>query len=146
MKKILIFLVFSGFAQLGFSQVSIETEAACPDCRPIAGCGVCWETKEEAEACIDDRLGVDDEIPSGALTVSPNPTSGFFNITYNREISGTIEIFNQLGSVVKKLAPSNSKTNQLQIDATDFAPGLYFMKYYDNVTKKRATLKIVVNK
>lgn len=142
MKKLIYTFLFIVFAIPAFGQVAIEATVGCPSCRPIPGCGICWETKEQADNCINDRNA--DTIPID-FRVSPNPTkSGTFRITHNQEISGTILIINQLGSIVKTIESENSKTNQLSIDGSDLSEGLYFIKYLDLKTKESITKKLLL--
>lgn len=135
--------VFGCLSQLASGQIQIEATVSCPECRPVLGCGICWETKEQADECVNDRASGDINV-SNNLIISPNPSNGEFRITYNKEISGTIQFIDQTGRVVKVITSNNSKTNQMTVSGANFSPGLYFIKYFDANTKHNITKKLVI--
>ncbi|WP_027394367.1 T9SS type A sorting domain-containing protein [Aquimarina latercula] len=146
MKKLIIFLTFSCIVQYGFSQVSVNPIVECPPCRPISGCGVCWENQQQANNCEINRSDDFDNIKESQLTVYPSPIkNGNFSITYNREITGKIKIVNQLGAIVKIIEPSSAKSNHMTINV-NLEAGLYFMIYYDTKRKEKITKKLLFTK
>lgn len=81
--------------------------------------GKLFDTTEEA-------LGVKDAFDS-LFTVSPNPSSNVFNLTFKNTISKlTIEVLSLNGKSVKKVNISN--TNKTKVDISNLSKGMYILK------------------
>lgn len=72
---------------------------------------------------------------SNSISIYPNPTSKFLNISSNLNIQ-TIEMYDVLGKMVLKLG----KTEQIKIDQFEF--GIYLLKIYSE--KGEMTKKVVI--
>jgi len=82
-----------------------------------------------------------------ALTVSPNPTAGLSNVTFGLVEATDIDVvvYNVMGQAVKTFNQSfNSGVNQFQLDASNFANGVYFVNL--NSAEGTSTVKFTVNK
>ena len=82
-----------------------------------------------------------------ALTVSPNPTSGLANVTFGLATATDIDVvvYNVIGQAVKTVNQSfNAGVNQFQLDATNFANGVYFVNL--NSAEGTSTVKFTVSK
>ncbi|MEM9991673.1 MAG: T9SS type A sorting domain-containing protein, partial [Bacteroidota bacterium] len=75
------------------------------------------------------------------LRVFPNPTQDQLNIAFASEQAATIEIFDQLSRRVKTIVTKNA---QNQIDVSDLATGLYWLKVQTN--RQLYTLPVVLGK
>lgn len=79
--------------------------------------------------CEDVPLGLAKEVSANGL-IFPNPTAGKF--TLRTESTGELEILDQHGNLLKRQAISAEET---EIDVEKFAPGIYFVKLGNSVTK-----------
>ncbi|MGK0362973.1 MAG: hypothetical protein ACI85O_000012 [Saprospiraceae bacterium] len=82
-----------------------------------------------------------------ALTVSPNPTSGLANVTFGLTEANDIDVtvYNVMGQTVKTINQSfNAGVNQFQLDASNFANGVYFVNL--NSAEGTSTVKFTVSK
>ena len=82
---------------------------------------------------------LDDEIENSSISISPNPTSNFINLTINNEVSTTITLVDVLGKVSIKETMSGSKT----INVSDYKNGIYFLRIESDGVKA-ITRKIIV--
>lgn len=73
---------------------------------------------------IGASVGIKENLFSGNVLVSPNPTTGFINITSTNDLH-LVEVTTVTGQVLLKKTCSD-KTHQLQLN--DFAEGVYFVK------------------
>lgn len=81
------------------------------------------------------------KLNSKEIKVYPNPASSEFTIEVDKEFSGSnVDIFNEKGSLVKRVVLQNEIT---KVNATDLTNEVYFL----NVEKsnKRANGKIVIH-
>jgi len=87
----------------------------------------------------DTTLTIINTVQSEFINVSiyPNPTKGLVYIDYNNADDIEIEIYNALG----KLLSTDSKQNN-QIDLSNYASGLYFVKCLNN--KRQQTLHRII--
>ena len=80
------------------------------------------------------------------LSVSPNPTTGIFNINVNlpenEEIA--ITVFNSVGQVIEAVANGEVSNNTYTVDITNQANGIYYVKM--NVKGSVITEKIILNR
>ncbi|WP_026753252.1 T9SS type A sorting domain-containing protein [Sediminibacter sp. Hel_I_10] len=76
-----------------------------------------------------------------SLTVYPNPATNALNLKWDQNNKVTINIFNALGKVMYYEKDQNIQ-NELKIDISNYAAGLYFVKV--NTTKGSMTKKIIV--
>jgi hypothetical protein len=76
--------------------------------------------------CIDNPVGVANNSQSNNIVVSPNPSSGLFNILSDHEMSDVvIEIFNSLGE--KVYDKSIARANTIDVDLKNINAGIYFL-------------------
>jgi len=130
----------------GTAQVSVNAIVECPPCRPISGCGVCWENQQQADICTINKSMVMRSTKKTDLIIRPNPVvNGSFTLIYTEEITGKITIVNQQGAIVKTIEPSNTKSNQMTINI-NLESGLYFVIYYDAQKKEKITKKLLFTK
>ncbi|WP_299112093.1 T9SS type A sorting domain-containing protein [uncultured Winogradskyella sp.] len=86
--------------------------------------------KEEVAVAEEDITKGDEDLDLNAqLTLYPNPTNGLVSVTLNSnsdvKISNTINVYNNVGILVKKV-PGNTKNKQ-DIDFTNLASGMYLV-------------------
>jgi photosystem II stability/assembly factor-like uncharacterized protein len=80
-----------------------------------------------------------------AFSLSPNPTSGKFTITFSRPSENTtVEIYDILGNLRSSTVPVETGAKEINIDASHLPAGIYFVR----VTTKalRATLPVEIIK
>lgn len=148
MKKLNIIVLLCLIFSLGVSaQVSVNATVECPPCRPVEGCGICWENQQQADQCEENRLNPNEEdIKSDeklSLTVQKNPIlDGNVSIVSSMQMSGQIKIYNQLGAMVKSIDLKNNQSNYLNIQL-DLQSGLYFLVYYDYRINEKVTKKLL---
>ncbi|MDC0177467.1 T9SS type A sorting domain-containing protein [Polaribacter sp.] len=81
--------------------------------------GKLFDTTEEA-------LSINDAFDS-LFTVSPNPSSNVFNLTFKNTINKlTIELLSLNGKPVKKVNISN--TNKARVDISNLSKGMHILK------------------
>lgn len=123
---------------------------------------VCFETRNflapefdpigSGDRAILDNIEISAEIVStseiitkfSGLTVSPNPTNGAFDLSWESELSGSvdIEIFDTFGKRVKVLTVQNNiGQNNVSTDLINVANGAYFIRLSDG---KVAVVKRIV--
>ena len=70
------------------------------------------------------------KITNGGIKIFPNPNNGVFNLTCDSfEKNKTVEIYNTLGSLVKRMQISSENT---QIDLSDESNGFYLLQIFEN--------------
>ncbi len=129
MKKIISFLLFCNLVAIGYSQVN--TTVQCPPCRPVAACGLCWESQQQADdSQCDPTLSVDDlENAKANIVITPNPIkNGSFTVSSSQLIDGNMTIVSQLGAIIQVIPPSATPANFRNIELK-LQSGLYFMIY-----------------
>jgi hypothetical protein len=77
------------------------------------------------------------ELRNNSLSIFPNPTNGFLNVKVNK--AGHIRVINALGTIILNENVSNS--NQVNLDLTNEANGIYFVQY--NNGKEIVTQKFI---
>jgi hypothetical protein len=89
---------------------------------------------------IGASVGVKESLISGGMLVSPNPTNGLLNISFNTIPQNTkIELYNSIGALVLS-ETMNNKTNAINV--MDLSSGIYFMKVLEG-NKVVAVKKVV---
>ena len=74
----------------------------------------------------DPTVGIKELVYSGFLFISPNPTNGILNISFNAIPQNTkIEVYNSIGALVLTESMSNKYNT---INVSDLSNGMYFMK------------------
>jgi hypothetical protein len=75
---------------------------------------------------IGASVGVKENLYSGNVLVSPNPTNGLLNISFNSIPQNTkIELYNSIGALVLSETMTNKNNT---INVSDLSSGIYFMK------------------
>ena len=105
-------------------QVSAVYEALCEES----------ELSEGVTVIINDI----NDTPASSYTIFPNPTTG--NVTIEGKGLNRVEIYNVLGS---KLVEYNNVNGNLQVNVSNFADGLYFVKLYSE-TNAAVTKRLVI--
>lgn len=89
---------------------------------------------------IGASVGIKESVLSGNMLISPNPTNGLVNITFNTISQNTkIELYNSIGALVLTEAMINKNNT---INMSDLSNGMYFMKVLEG--NKVITVKKVV--
>jgi uncharacterized delta-60 repeat protein len=89
---------------------------------------------------IGASVGVKENLYSGNVLVSPNPTNGLLNISFNSIPQNTkIELYNSIGALVLT-EPMSNKNNTINVG--DLSSGVYFMKVLEG-NKVVAVKKVV---
>lgn len=97
----------------GFTNRSyvVGTEAATME-------AVCWNSCDLCPSSLNELNG-------NTFSVSPNPSTGFFNLTFDNEIDGDVVIYNYQGKVVYQ---NLSNTLTQSIDLSNEPAGIYLIK------------------
>ena len=63
---------------------------------------------------------------SNIVSISPNPSTNYFTISFTEEVAGEVEVFNNNGLLIlqKKL----NGTTKLNLNTSDLSNGIYFVK------------------
>jgi len=79
---------------------------------------------------VDNLVDVEDIEGLTALTVSPNPNAGFFQVALEMEQNATVQlsVFNAIGQEVYRTSDQNFTNHTYQIDLTDQAKGTYWIR------------------
>ncbi len=79
---------------------------------------------------VDNLVGVEDIEGLTALTVSPNPNAGFFQVALEMEQNATVQlsVFNTIGQEVYRTNDQNFTNHTYQIDLTNQAKGTYWIR------------------
>lgn len=83
------------------------------------------------------RAGLTSEID---MTVSPNPTVNTAQVTLPENFTGTLQIIDMQGSVVRNLVINNNAGNIITFDVADLAAGIYSVAAFDGETRSTAKL------
>ncbi|MDT7832545.1 T9SS type A sorting domain-containing protein [Flavobacteriaceae bacterium S356] len=88
-----------------------------------------------------DALNQNQQLPSSAVTLSPNPTKNKrFTITLNNlKGESRVAIYNIIGVLVKK---TKMTSNKMTVDLNDFSTGIYLVNVSNN--RRNLVKKIVV--
>jgi hypothetical protein len=89
---------------------------------------------------IGASVGLKESLMTGNVLISPNPTNGLLNISFNTSPQNTkIELYNSIGALVLTEAMTN-KNNAINV--SDLSSGIYFMKVLEG-NKVVAVKKVV---
>ena len=87
------------------------------------------EFSENFEITCDICANIDESILSNSLNIFPNPTNGKFTVQFNMNIGTTqIEVVNLLNEVVYSNSMDVKSNTAVNIDLSDNADGLYFVR------------------
>jgi hypothetical protein len=62
------------------------------------------------------------------FSITPNPSAGKFMLQFNKISPCSISVYNEMGSVVKEYAWNEMSGNEMEIDLTGNADGVYFIR------------------
>lgn len=90
----------------------------------------------DTSACVAIQLEGIDELVDLGMNVSPNPSTGIFNVTFENTVSGMVTIVDANGRLIQTQELNN---NAISIDLTSNQSGLYFMNVTteDGVSRQR---------
>jgi len=86
-------------------------------------------------------VGIGEKATSPDFTISPNPSHGLVNISFNSTGTKEIRVMNVTGNKVYE--ETNDLTIQT-IDLTNLSAGIYFMQVTDILTSKTSVKKLIV--
>lgn len=92
----------------------------------------CTSARTPVTASVVVCTGIDDTSAAGSFTVRPNPSSGLFMLdwsTLSQARPARIEVLNALGQLVYGSSTIGRDALDLHLDG---APGLYFLRAFDN--------------
>lgn len=119
-----------GNENLEISDESIITAGATGNrTAALSGCsGLSWATAGQLIALeCQTTTGIENQSLSNLYVVSPNPSSGIFEITMQEKNAPkcSMEVYDCLGKVMKQTQIQETKTT---IDLSGFPKGIYFLK------------------
>jgi hypothetical protein len=86
-------------------------------------------------------LGLEDLTATNRFKIYPNPSAGQFSVDTGNTIADKIQIFDNVGRLIRTSVPSSTKTT-LMLEG--FSDGIYLIKIYSQ--NETATEKIVLKK
>jgi len=89
-----------------------------------------------------EYVGIPETPAAGQLTISPNPTNGFFTLILPVEDSWKVEIFGLTGKMVYSTAVSSSVN---AINTGDLPKGMYLLKATSFTDEKIVISKLIIN-
>lgn len=94
-----------------------------------------WVGGNYTDVCSTPTTSIENRNPNLKLTVSPNPTTGEFNIRFNNDRTHStyaVRITNILGKIIYSTNhTANIGMNQFNIDLSGTASGIYFLNIKD---------------
>ncbi len=63
----------------------------------------------------------------GEITIFPNPTADYVNVTLDRQYEG-IKVINNVGQTVAVVPATQLENSNIRIDVADYAPGVYVIE------------------
>lgn len=75
------------------------------------------------------------------MTVSPNPAAQFAQVSVPQNFSGSVQLIDMQGSVVRSAVINDQAGDMINFDLSDLAAGIYTVSAFDGET--RSTLKLV---
>ncbi|PHR30415.1 MAG: hypothetical protein COA38_10205 [Fluviicola sp.] len=79
----------------------------------------------DTSACVNVEVGGIENLVDLGMTVSPNPSAGIFNVSFDNTVSGIVTIVDANGRLIQSQELNN---NSLLVDLTAYQSGLYFMQ------------------
>jgi len=116
-------MVISGFTK--------PFQGSAPDIGAYELNGIRWTAGVGAIEDTSQPLSVEDDFMINKLKIFPNPVSNILTIVMPENIGSNndIEIYNVLGSVLKKISSDNSSNNGIfNVPVNDLFTGVYFIK------------------
>ena len=95
---------------------------------------------EPGENCYPN--GIPETLAAGQLSISPNPSNGYFTLSLPEETNWKIEIFGLTGKMVNSIEVSSSVS---AINAGDLPKGLYLLKASSVDNQQFITSKLIIN-
>lgn len=86
------------------------------------------------ELTVVEELGITDNDFNTGLRVYPNPASNTINIESATQTINSLQLYDLTGK--RLLERSNTNSNQLSLDVSSIAKGIYFIQLNNQVTKK----------
>ncbi|WP_044204731.1 T9SS type A sorting domain-containing protein [Flammeovirga sp. OC4] len=120
------------FAQQNVANITVK----CPPCRPIASCDQCFETQAQAAASCNSNARINtqnlvESLPSLGVNIFPNPSkNGIFTVEGNTPLSGTIQLFSPIGTLIQEFSVSESKSFVMG-QKLELTTGIYILLYTD---------------
>jgi len=108
-----------------------------PDDDELYGPAVLWTLLGDPALRVRHRIltGVEEspqpQTASYELTVSPNPTTGRFQVTIPDGIGAGLRIYDATGTVIRSLDVGSRPGRRLLADVSDLPPGVYFVRLSD---------------
>jgi len=98
--------------------------------------------KEQTEEYIESDLAASPTNYDKQTKLYPNPASDFLNIKIAEKTGvGNLMIFDQTGRILFKKDYQLNTSSNIQIDVSDYSPGILFFIYKHN--EKRSLYKII---
>lgn len=89
------------------------------------------------------NTSVKNEIAKNEVSVYPNPTSSYLNISINQNMKySKINLININGQLIKSIQPSNNQY-EYKIDVRELAKGIYFLKFIN--AEESISKRVVIN-
>lgn len=99
-----------------------------------------WVINKVTGPTKDITLGVDENyVWANDITITPNPSNGIFEISSEKNIEGTIEVYDVSG----KLVLSKNASNRNQLDITKESSGVYYLSLKDKSGNLIKTAKLI---
>ena len=89
----------------------------------------------------DPSVSIAEVTSSDDIKVYPNPNNGIFSLQINNKDITHFSIVDMYG---KKLQTGKVKSSDMQFDMSEYAPGVYFIQFYDG-ERQRGIAKIITN-
>lgn len=132
-KNFLLQFVCNTLNYCSYDTAGTGSVTATWDCAIDLGCvdpGTGNGTYSSLATCLDacGTIGIENKNKNGFI-IYPNPSSSEINIQIKSELNRnyTIELFNDMGTSVRKLSIEREKT--ITIERLDLASGLYFLQF-----------------
>ncbi len=91
------------------------------------------ENFEEENIVVDPCPGINETTSGTGITIYPNPTSGHFTIKFDKNMGkAEIEVVNTLNKIIYAESIKTSSQNTLNINFSNQARGIYFVKIKTN--------------
>jgi hypothetical protein len=74
----------------------------------------------------DQCVGLPQPNTLGAMRVFPNPSAGVFNLDFDRQVTGYVQVFDLQGRLIR--SADLARTQNTRLDLGDAANGLYLLR------------------